>query len=219
MPQSQDHPSHLQSTSGYQQGGTSLSDICLRIKNGDEESFREFYTDTFMGLSRYLFFFIKRSDIYHDEMPVYVEDLLQETYVKFWANRKNISCSYSIKSLLYKIGRNTTIDLLRKRNKRISIDQEYALKLDAINSMEPLELDQKEQLASLLKAWVRELSPRCQEAFMLSRYDGLTVKEISDIMEISVNTVKSHIQKAATHLRERAGTNDKQSKGPGYAAL
>lgn len=48
---------------------------------------------------------------------------------------------------------------------------------------------------------ITTLSPQCREAFMLSRFEELSYKEIAERMHLSVNTVEKHIAKALRILR------------------
>ena len=54
-----------------------------------------------------------------------------------------------------------------------------------------------------LKQFIEELPPRRKEAFMLSRYDGLSHREIAVRMKLTPRTVNTHIVLALRYLRSR----------------
>jgi RNA polymerase sigma-70 factor (ECF subfamily) len=48
---------------------------------------------------------------------------------------------------------------------------------------------------------IEELPPRGKQAFKLHRYDGLTYKEIAQVMDVSVKTVESQMMRTLKKLR------------------
>jgi RNA polymerase sigma-70 factor, ECF subfamily len=60
-------------------------------------------------------------------------------------------------------------------------------------SMKNLEID-------VMKS-IDQLPPRCKEIFMLSRFELLSYTEISEKLNISVNTVKTQMSRALDSLR------------------
>ncbi len=52
-----------------------------------------------------------------------------------------------------------------------------------------------------MRTLLGDLSPKCQTAFLLSRCDGLSYRDIGDRMGISDNMVKKYLVKALAHLR------------------
>jgi RNA polymerase sigma-70 factor (ECF subfamily) len=58
-------------------------------------------------------------------------------------------------------------------------------------------------LTARLKEWVNELPERQREALMLSRFQGLSHREIADIMAISPRTVNNHIMRALHYLQNQ----------------
>ena len=60
----------------------------------------------------------------------------------------------------------------------------------------PDEVFQKKELNALIMAATAQMPEKCKQVFMLSRYQHLSHKDISDQLGISVSTVKKHITKA-----------------------
>ena len=58
------------------------------------------------------------------------------------------------------------------------------------------------ELTDQVSHCIGQLPPKCREVFLLSREQGLSHKEISEILSISDNAIKKHITKALNHLRE-----------------
>lgn len=62
---------------------------------------------------------------------------------------------------------------------------------------------QDDRLGPLIK-WIDNLPERQQEAFKLSRFEGLSHDEIADIMDVSPRTVNNHIVAALKSLQEKS---------------
>lgn len=71
---------------------------------------------------------------------------------------------------------------------------------DCTNNDVPDYLDAKNLEAKIMDI-INTLPPQCQEAFRLSRFEGITYKEIAVRMNISVKTVEKHISRALLVLK------------------
>jgi RNA polymerase sigma-70 factor (ECF subfamily) len=60
----------------------------------------------------------------------------------------------------------------------------------------------EKELASLIQEAVKSLPEQCRKIFLLSRDEELTYEEISQRLNISVNTIKTQIKIALAKLRE-----------------
>ena len=58
------------------------------------------------------------------------------------------------------------------------------------------------ELEDKIEDIIREMPEECRKVFLLSRYGDKSYAEIADELNISVNTVKYHIKKALSLLRE-----------------
>jgi RNA polymerase sigma-70 factor (ECF subfamily) len=103
--------------------------------------------------------------------------------------------------------RNRCIDYMRanaRQIKTVSIENpDIQLKLHELG----METSFDEELFSdateiALKKALEQLPPQCREVFTLNRFDGLSVKEISEKLNISVSTVKTQIARALKKLKE-----------------
>lgn len=68
-----------------------------------------------------------------------------------------------------------------------------------LNSGNP---EEESKNIKLVHAVLDQLSPRCKEAFLLSKYNRMKYKEIAEEMEISIKTVEIHVSKALSVLRK-----------------
>ena len=56
-----------------------------------------------------------------------------------------------------------------------------------------------------LRMFIEQMPDRRREAFMLSRYEGLSHEEIAQVMKLTPRTVNTHIVLALKDLRNRLG--------------
>ena len=129
------------------------------------------------------------------------EEIVQEVFIKIWEKRKTIDAYSSFESFLFTVAYNATISLLRKRvteNKylvHLQSIQEVSQTTDSTDELYFNELNKK------LKTLLNVLTPRQREIFLLSREEGLTHEQISEKLNISVNTVKKHMSNTISFLK------------------
>jgi len=129
------------------------------------------------------------------------EEVTQEVFIALWQNRERIKSNTSLSTYIYSIARNQIYNIFRKS----FYIQAY---IEYLNTNEKkLELITEDQvlyneLQKFLNETIEELPPKRKEVFKLSRFEGLTYKEIADRMKISENTVDVQIRKAIGFLKE-----------------
>ncbi|MGD2122200.1 MAG: RNA polymerase sigma-70 factor [Gemmatimonadota bacterium] len=126
------------------------------------------------------------------------EDMAQTAFVRLWSRRHQLSETGSLRSLLYTIVRNASLDELRKRNRREEA-QTGAVPPPAPKT--PYEDVQGAELQRLAAAAVARLPERRREVFRLVREEGLSYQEIADILDLSLQTVANHMSLAMADLR------------------
>jgi|SRR5580692_3932235 len=120
-------------------------------------------------------------------------DLRQDVYVKVYeAARKQIP--EFVKPFLFAAARNLLIDRVR-RNRIIPI--EAMADLDALGAVssdsEPDRIVLARDALRKLQIVLDRLPPRCREAVILSKIEGLTRREIAVRMNIAEDTVRQHL--------------------------
>jgi len=134
------------------------------------------------------------------------KELLQELYLKVWENRENIDETKSFRAYLFTIARNMVYNHFRK----IAMDNKAKLRLineiTEVYEHNHVGLDDAANTALLQEA-VQSLSPQCREVYRLSRMEGKSHEEISQVMGISLSTVNNHIVKAKREMRSFLAKN------------
>jgi RNA polymerase sigma-70 factor (family 1) len=125
------------------------------------------------------------------------EDLVQETFVRFWLGRHKFDIQKNIQAYLNGTLKHCIINYFHQEQKKKTTafhDDEEVLDNETSEYLEFNNLHEFYE-QSLLK-----LPQKCREVFILSR-KGYSLKEISVSMNISEKTVEAHISKALKILR------------------
>ena len=170
-------------------------ELSARIKASDREAFGELFRVLREPLLRYV------KGIVYDEMTAH--DLVQDVFVSLWKLRESLDPSKSLKAYTYQIARNRAFRHLRDHRtheaKHAIIKQQSSAELP--EEEWPDAAIEKSSLQKKLRMWLQHLPERQREALELSRYQGLSHREIAEVMEISPRTVNSHITLAIKNLQ------------------
>lgn len=129
------------------------------------------------------------------------EDVVQNVFLSLYDSRNHLKIHSSLKSYLYRAVYNQTMDALKRESRKISgMDTNEMVQEEFRDLMEEAEFENKIQLA------IDALPQGCRNVFIMSRNDGLTNKDISIQLNISIRTVETQISKALKILRERVYT-------------
>jgi len=133
------------------------------------------------------------------------EDLTQETWLRA-ANAQGMAAIDNPRSYLFSIASNLALDHQRHVGHRVEL-QAAAEVVEAVADRQPSPENvvlHRSEFARLLRA-VDRLSPRCREVFVLGKFEGLSLAEISQRLGISRNTVVTHMVHALAAIeREMA---------------
>ena len=136
------------------------------------------------------------------------EDLLQETFLRVARQddmEEKLSGSLdTVRSYLFSIATNAIRDRHRKVVTRRKYDHLtiYAPETGGLGFSAEQIVSAQEQLGDI-KAAIMKLKPDCKDAFVLSRFEGLSYREIAERMGISISMVEKHIMNALSQIRRR----------------
>ena len=129
-----------------------------------------------------------------------IEDVVQDAFLNLWEKRNEFKTESTIKAYLYKIVRSFSVDTIRRRN----IANRYAEKIVLEKEDQEFFLENivESEVFQMIQTVFNELSPSCREVYQLSLH-GKSHEEISQLLNISINTVKKHKNNANHYMRER----------------
>lgn len=181
-----------------------ISELVRRVKDGDDEAFGmlvEQYQDNIYG---YVFRML------HD--PEEAEDVAQEVFIRAYQNLAGFRETASFKTWLYRIATNLAIDAARARKSRraetFSLDEPVATDEGELQRQVPADrpgpagLAESSELQQLVAAAIAQLSAKLRTVITLYDIEGLSYKEIAEVLGCPVGTIKSRLFNARNQLRD-----------------
>ena len=165
--------------------------LYVEMKGGKEYAFDFFFNYYYPGLCVYAQKLISLSE-------QEARDIVQDIFVKFWNDREKLDITVSVRSYLFVSVKNKCLDLLRKKNRTIKV-QEISNEYDIAD--ESFETYILSELEALFNKSLNKLPERCREIFELSRFHGLKNREIAAKLNLSEKTVENQVTKALRILK------------------
>ncbi|MBD3290692.1 sigma-70 family RNA polymerase sigma factor [candidate division KSB1 bacterium] len=138
------------------------------------------------------------------------ECILQETFLKVLESLRDFRGKSQLSTWIYRIATNQALMRLRSRKKEYATftsenDEGVKDYSNLVRSFEATPLDDllNSELRQKMTAAVEMLPPKYKSVFVLKDIEGLSLKEISDILDISLPAVKSNLHRARLFLREK----------------
>ena len=155
------------------------ADLLTRLKNDDRSAFEVMYRRHWQQL--YDFAFMKTHD------ANVAEEIIQDLFVTIWEKRTLLQIA-NLRSYLFTSVRNRVID-------------HYKEKVFAeLDNIEPPQAPEYsfflEELEATMRDSIARLPVKTQRIFLLNRFEGHTVREISAELNLPERTVEYHITQA-----------------------
>ncbi len=137
------------------------------------------------------------------------ECVLQETFLKVLQSLKTFKAQSALSTWIYRIATNQALMRLRGRKRQyVSFegDDEQELK-DYSNLSKSLDADPLENLLNTelkekMNVAIELLPPKYKSVFVLKDIEGISLKEIGEVLDMSLPAVKSNLHRARLFLRE-----------------
>ena len=168
-------------------------DILIQAQQGDMQAFEKIYAHCCD------FVFNIAYKITHDYQDA--EEVTQDVFLKIFKHLKGFRFQSSFNTWVYRIAVNTGINAYRKKSKNIRGQLQYDDNIDSqgIAAPQKLHLD-KQDTEGLIKSMLDMLNPRQRACIILRDIQGLSYEQISKVLKININTVRSRINRARKTL-------------------
>jgi RNA polymerase sigma-70 factor, ECF subfamily len=165
--------------------------LLILAKNGDLAAFEKILSQYEKAIFNHLYRLVGRRED--------AEDLTQKTFIKLYRSIKTIDLEKNFKAWLYKIATNTAYDWLRIKKREATF-----LSDDIENCAETIDAEDTyysiERLEDLERA-LNKIKPAYKSILLLCYKDCLAYQEIAEVLNIPINTVKTHIYRAKQALK------------------
>jgi RNA polymerase sigma-70 factor (ECF subfamily) len=139
--------------------------------------------------------------------PAVAEDILQDCFLKVYANAKRIDTSRPLVPWLYRVTVNLSYSWLsRGKNRRTPLDNVVDRLISPMRQA-PDQLTEQTELRQNVRRAIGSLSIDQRVVIVLYYLNGLGLQEIAEILDLPVGTVKSRLYYARENLRARLGRN------------
>ncbi len=169
-------------------GTTDVIDVFMGLNAAE---FETLFKEKFKPLTAFAYKYVKDIDL--------AKEIVHEAFTKLWEGRTTIDKNKNIKSYLYTIVANLSRNYIRDNKKFVSTEQIFEWDLTPENFRNYAEIS---ELSQAIIAAIDRLPKKMRQIFIMSRYDGLTHKQIAEKLNISPKTVENQIGKALKKLRK-----------------
>lgn len=128
------------------------------------------------------------------------EEVVQEVFLKIWARRSLMNEIVSIDDYVFIMARNQVYTALRRQARRRTAEGVWHDERP-LNAVGPESELAAKEYGQVLEMAISELPPQQKQVYLLSREDNLKREEIAEILNLSPETVKTHLARATRHIR------------------
>ena len=162
-----------------------------RAKAGEHRALRQLYGQYHAQVRAHLFRLLGKD--------CEVDDLTQIVFARAFNALDKFQGNSTLSTWLYRITANTTHNLMRQRFRRERVKSAFGwFSQSAGTDVQPSRVEARDEAHRILQ----KLRPDLREVFVLYHYEGLTLQEISDILDKPVSTVGDRLTRARKKLRE-----------------
>ncbi|WP_078551212.1 RNA polymerase sigma factor SigW [Bacillus alkalicellulosilyticus] len=174
------------------------------VKNGDQQAFAELvdlYKDKVYQIS------YRMVGNVHE-----AQDIAQEAFLRAYTNIDSYDTNRKFSTWLFRIATNLSIDRLRKRKPDYYLDEEIK-DSEGLTMQSQIAADQElpeDQVVTLeMQEWIQDaihkLPPKYRAAIILKYIEDLSLKEISEILNLPETTIKTRVHRGREALRKSLG--------------
>ena len=140
-------------------------------------------------------FIMKRTGVFQD-----AEDVVQETFLRFYQNIDSFDNRYSLKNWLYTIAYRVSVSAHRKKRPTLLSQEAIQQRADASVEAEPTD--------SGIWATVREMKPDDYIVLWLRYKQDMKIEEIAQVMNKTKTGVRVHLHRARNRLAKKINANN-----------
>ncbi|MFK3937537.1 RNA polymerase sigma factor SigW [Alkalihalobacillus sp. NPDC078783] len=181
---------------------TLVRKLIIEVKKGDTESFGEL-----VELFKDKVYQVAYRMVGH---PQEAQDVAQEAFLRAYTNLDKFDMDRKFSTWLFRIATNVAIDRLRKKKPDFYLEDKVK-GTEGLTYESQLAADQElpeDQVVNLeMQEWIQseinQLPLKYRSAVILKYIEDLSLKEISEILDMPISTVKTRIHRGREALRKR----------------
>lgn len=163
------------------------------VSEGDKQAFEKIYIYYHKKLLTFSRNYIRSKEL--------AEEIVEDVFVKLWCNREKVIQIQNLNVYLYTAIKHQSLNALSQEARRIVTELLEVSEYDIhAGNNSPYDLLVTSELMQSVQSAIASLPPRCKLIFQLVREDHLRYKEVSEILNISVNTIDAQMAIAVKRL-------------------
>ena len=156
----------------------------------DTRGFEELFGLHFNNLTGYVYTYVRDEEV--------AKDIVHDTFMTFWTNRKRLDLSYSAKSYLFTLAQNYALNYLRHLRVVAVNEREVTEWLESASD----ELEEHDERYARVEEKLAQLPDKQREVFLKCVVEEKKYKDVADELNVSLNTIKKHMARALKFLRD-----------------
>jgi RNA polymerase sigma-70 factor (ECF subfamily) len=179
------------------QTGEDTSELVLRLKAGDEAAFEELVKTYRERLYRVAWRILREDES--------AEDAAQEAFIKVYRHIARFEERSSLYTWMYRITVNIALNKLKRDKFRSMVPLGDFIREDRSPRSDPARMTMGSEVAERVREAVETLPDKQRAVFTLKFYEGLSHKEIAEVVGCSEGTSKANYFHAIRKLRKQLG--------------
>ena len=167
-------------------------ELSSRVSGGDRHAFEELYRRYQVRLERFLGNLVRH--------PQLVEEVLDDTLLVVWERAAGFKGESKLSTWIFAIAYRKAMKALRRYDAPV---EDPDAENRASQDDDPEQAFGHARLHELLREAMAELSPEHRGVVELTYFNDLSYREIAEIMDCPVDTVKTRMFYARRHLKRR----------------
>ena len=160
----------------------------------DEQAYKKLFYHFYKPLCRFAYSLVKNTED--------VEEIVSDVLLKIWLMEAKLGIVEDLPTYLYRATKNSCLNYLQSAaHKKELITDGLSDNMPELFFENPAGDFSEVQL--LLEKTVNDLPPKCQMVFKLIKENGMSHKQVMDILDVSQNTIETQMRIALKKIREQ----------------
>lgn len=173
------------------------NELIIRAAEGNAEAFEEIYKLS----SAFVYTLTLRITNNKDD----AQDVTQDVFIGIYKNLKSFKFKSSFKTWVYRVAVNTAVNAALKTSRDSCRQGDYDTAVQTTHVSDKFgKTIEQEHHEKLLATLLGKLNPDQRACIVLREIEGLNYQEISETLQININTVRTRLKRARRTLSAHA---------------
>ena len=168
--------------------------LIRRVARGDVEAFEAIYGRYRLRVARFAARLTRHPDL--------IEEVVNDTMVVVWQKAGRFGGRSRLSTWIFGIAYRITLKRLRESSRRARLEAELPHGADLSDAEGPEAVLSRRQRQERIRQALQRLSHKHRTVIVLTFFEGLSYREISEIVGCPHNTVKTRMFHARRHLKQ-----------------